>query len=176
MEITEWRRECFHISKELKIKWNQINQKVLLLYIAHEGSDLLWESSVSLASANEACLREKRRFGRSGDGSVQFSSVQSSSVAKSRPVLFNHMDHSMPGFPVHHQIKLMSMESVMPSNHLILCRPLPFLPSIFPASMSFQMSYFFTSGGQSIGVSDSAPGLPMNIQDWSMFSSVQFSH
>ena len=37
----------------------------------------------------------------------------------------------------------------------------------FPASGSFQMSQFFTSGGQSIGVSDSASGLPMNTQDWS---------
>ena len=43
----------------------------------------------------------------------------------------------MPGFPVLHQnsqsvLKLMSIESVMPSNHLILCHPLFLLPSIFP--------------------------------------------
>ena len=45
------------------------------------------------------------------------------------------MDCSTPGLPVHHQIpdiKLMSMESVTPSNHLILCHPLLLLPSIFP--------------------------------------------
>ena len=36
----------------------------------------------------------------------------------------------------------------------------------FPALGSFQMSQFFTSGGQSIGVSASASVLPMNIQDW----------
>ena len=45
------------------------------------------------------------------------------------------MDYSTAGFPVHHQIlsllKLMSIESVMPSNHLILCRPLLHLPLIF---------------------------------------------
>ena len=53
----------------------------------------------------------------------------------------------------------------MPSNHLILCRPLLFLPSqSFPASGSFQMSQLFASGGQSIGAS--ALVLPMNIQDW----------
>ena len=50
------------------------------------------------------------------------------------------MDCSIPGFPVHHQLqsllKLMSMESVMPSNHLILCRPL-LLPSIFPSIRVF---------------------------------------
>ena len=44
--------------------------------------------------------------------------------------------------------KLMSIELVMPSRHLILCRPLLLLPSIFPASGSFQMSQLFASGGQ----------------------------
>ena len=58
-------------------------------------------------------------------------------------------------------VKLMSIESVMPSNRLILCHPLP----SFPASGSFQMSLFFASGGQSIGVSALASVLPMNIQD-----------
>ena len=61
--------------------------------------------------------------------------------------------------------KLMSTESVMPSNHLILCGPLLLLPSIFPSSGSFPMSQFFTSGGQTIGVSASASVLPMNILD-----------
>ena len=41
-------------------------------------------------------------------------------------------------------LKLMSIESMMPSNHLILCRPLLLLPSIFPASGSFPMSRLFT--------------------------------
>ena len=63
-------------------------------------------------------------------------------------------------------VKLMPIESVMPSNHLILCHPLLLLPSIFPASGSFQMSQFFASGGQSVGVSASVSVLPMNIQDW----------
>ena len=51
------------------------------------------------------------------------------------------MNHSMPGLPVHHQLqiltKLMSIESVMPSNHLILCHPLLLLPSIFPSIRVF---------------------------------------
>ena len=64
--------------------------------------------------------------------------------------------------------KLMFIESVTPSNHLILCHPLFLLSSIFPSIGwdSFQMSQFFTTGGQSIGVSASASVLPMNIQDW----------
>ena len=62
--------------------------------------------------------------------------------------------------------KPMSIESMMPSNYLILCRPLLVLPSIFPASGSFQMSQFFTSGSQNIGVSASTSVLPVNPQDW----------
>ena len=63
--------------------------------------------------------------------------------------------------------KLMSIKLVMPSSHLILCRPLLLLPSIPPASKSFPMSQLFTWGGQSIGVSASASVLPKNTQDWS---------
>ena len=63
-------------------------------------------------------------------------------------------------------LKLTSIELMMPSNHLILCRPLLFLPSIFPASGSFPMSQLFAWGGQNIGVSASASVLPKNIQDW----------
>ena len=61
-------------------------------------------------------------------------------------------------------LKLMTIKLVMPSSHLILCCLL-LLPLIFPASGSFQMSQFFISGGQSIGISASASVLPMNIQD-----------
>ena len=62
-------------------------------------------------------------------------------------------------------LKFMSIESVMPSNHLILCCPFSSHLQSFPASGSFQMSQFFTSGGQRIGVSASTSVLPMNIQD-----------
>ena len=63
-------------------------------------------------------------------------------------------------------LKLMSIESVMPSNHLILCCPLLLLPSIFPSIRVFS-SQLFASGGQSIAVSASASVFPMNTQDWS---------
>ena len=53
---------------------------------------------------------------------------------------------------------LMSFESVMPSNHLILCCPL--------LLRSFPMSQLFALGGQSVGASASASVLPMNIQGW----------
>ena len=62
-------------------------------------------------------------------------------------------------------LKLMSIESVMPLSHLILCCPFSSCLQSFPASGSFQMSQFFASGSQNIGVSASASVLPMNIQD-----------
>ena len=64
--------------------------------------------------------------------------------------------------------KLISTELVMPSNDLILCHPFSSCPQFSSASGSFQMSQFFTSGGQSIGVSASTSVLPMNTQDWSI--------
>ena len=61
-------------------------------------------------------------------------------VAKSCPTLCNPMDCSTPGLPVPHTqslLKLTSIEAVMPSNHLILCRPLLLLPSVFPSIRVF---------------------------------------
>ena len=63
-------------------------------------------------------------------------------------------------------LKLMSIESLMPSNHLTLCRPFLLLPSIFPGFRVFPVSWLFTSGVQSIGASASASVLPLNIQGW----------
>ena len=68
-------------------------------------------------------------------------SVQFSSVTQLCRTLCNTMNHSKPGLPVHHNSrrlpKLMSIESSMPSNHLILCCPLLLLPSIFPSIKVF---------------------------------------
>ena len=63
-------------------------------------------------------------------------------------------------------LKLMSIESVMPSNYLILCCPLLLLPSIFPSIRVFSNESVLHIRWQSIGVSASASVLPMNIQDW----------
>ena len=70
-----------------------------------------------------------------------FSSVQFSSVAQSCPTLCDPMNRSTPGLPVHHHsrssLRLTPIESVMPSSHLILCRPLLFLPPIPPSIRVF---------------------------------------
>ena len=68
-------------------------------------------------------------------------SVQFSSVTQSCLTLCDPMNCSKPGLPVHHQrpefLKLMSIKMILPSSHLILCRPLLLLPSIFPSIRVF---------------------------------------
>ena len=95
---------------------------------------------------------------------------QFSSVAQSYLILCNPKNCSTPGFPVHHQLLELAQthvhqvgDAIQPSNPVTLFSS--HLQS-FPSSGSFQMSQFFTSGGQSIGISASPSVLPMNIQDW----------
>ena len=86
------------------------------------------------------------------------------------------MDCSTPGLTVHHQLPEFTQthvhsvgDAIQPSHPLSSPFPpvVPFSSHLqsFPASGSFQMSQFFVSGGQSIGVSASTSVLPMNIQD-----------
>ena len=94
--------------------------------------------------------------------------IQSSSVTQSCPTLCDHMNHSTPGFPVHHQFPEFTQTHVHQVSDAI--QPsfvVPFSSHLqsFPASGSFPMSQFFTSGGQNIGVSASASILPMIIQN-----------
>ena len=102
--------------------------------------------------------------------------LQFSSVAQSCPILCDPMDCSTPGLPVHHQSqslpKLMSIESVMPSNHLILCRPL-LLPSLFPSIRVFSNESAFRirwpkywSSSFSISPSNEHSGLISFRMDW----------
>ena len=78
-----------------------------------------------------------------------------SSVAQSCPTLCDPMNRSMPGLPVHHQLPGVTqthvhrvhhgIESVMPSSHLILCRPLLLLPPIPPSIRVFSNESTLTS-------------------------------
>ena len=96
--------------------------------------------------------------------------IQFSLVAQSCPTLRRHgLQHSRSPCPspTPGAYSNSCPESLMPSNHLILCRPFLLLPSVFPSIRVFSSeSVLFASGGQSIGVSASASVLPMNIQDW----------
>ena len=90
-------------------------------------------------------------------------------IVQSCPTLYNPMDCSMPGFPVHHQLHELAQthvhrvsDAIQPSHHPLLASPPAFNLS---QHQSFPMSQFLASGGQSIGVSPSASVLSMNIQD-----------
>ena len=92
------------------------------------------------------------------------------SVTQSCPILCDPMNRSMPGLAVHHQLpespQTMSIQSLMPSKNLILCRPLLLLPSIFPSIRVFSNESAlhirwpkYWSLGLSISPSNEHPGL-----------------
>ena len=96
---------------------------------------------------------------------------------QSRPTLCDLMNCSMPGLPVHHQLleftQLMSIELVMPSNHLILCHPLLLLPSIFPSLRVFSNESAlrirwpkYWSFSFNISPSNEHPGMISFRMDW----------
>ena len=112
-------------------------------------------------------------------------SVQFSLVAQLCPTLCHPMNCSMPGLSVHHQLlefmpSLMSIELVMPSNHLILCRALLLLPSIFPSIRVFLNETVlcirwpkYWSFSFSISSSNEHPGLISFRMDWLDLLAVQ---
>ena len=103
-----------------------------------------------------------------GSGSPQFSLAQFSSVTQSCPTFCSPWtavcQASLSITISQSLLKFISIESVMPSSHLILCCVFSSCLQSFPASGSFPMSRLFSSGGQSIGVSASEAVLPMNNQ------------
>ena len=99
---------------------------------------------------------------------IQFSSVQLLSHVQLFSTPWTAAHQASRSFTNSRSLpKLLSIESVMPSNHLILGHSFSSCSQSFPASESFQVSQLFASGGQSIGVSASTSVLPMNTQDWS---------
>ena len=110
--------------------------------------------------------------------------VRFSSIAQSCPTLCDPMNHSTPGLPVHHQLqsqpKPISIESVMPSCHLILCHPLLLLPSIFSSIRVFSNESAlcirwpkYWSFSLKISPTNEHPGLISFRMDWLDFLAVQ---
>ena len=115
---------------------------------------------------------------------MSVSPVQFSSVAQSCSTLCDPMNCSTPGLPVHHQLpestKPMSIESVMPSNHLTLCCPLLLPPSIFPIIRVFSNESAlhirwpkYWSFSFNISPSNEHPGLISFRMDWLDLLAVQ---
>ena len=114
----------------------------------------------------------------------KYKSVQFSSVSQSCPILCYPMSHSAPGLlsisNSQSPPKPMSIESVMPSSHLILCRPLLLLPSIFPSIWVFSNESAlhirwpkYQSFSFSISLSNEHPGLISFRMDWLDLLAVQ---
>ena len=107
---------------------------------------------------------------------LMFTSIQFSSVTQSCPTLCDPMNHHRPGLPVHHQLlepTQTHIQSVMPSNHLILCCPLLLLPSIFPSIKVFSNESArrirwpkYWSFSFNISPSNEHPGLTSFRMDW----------
>ena len=128
--------------------------------------------NVSQSLGSHCCLSVLILSSFIGVSFQQFRSVQFSSVAQSCLTLCNPMDCSIPGHPVYHQFLEFTQTHVhWVSDAIQPSYPLSSLSSpAFKLSQHqgfFQMSPFFTSGGQSIGVSALTSVLPVNTQDWS---------
>ena len=100
----------------------------------------IWQLNLSISSVTQSCPTIWDPWTAAGQASLSITNSQS-------------------------LLKLISIESVLPSN--ISSSVIPFSSCLqsFPASGSFPMSQFLAQGGQSIGVSASASVFPMNIQD-----------
>ena len=126
-------------------------------------------------------IENKTREPKSGDqvGDIGLEIIQVVETVKAEdsvqsvqlcPTPCDPMDCSMPGLPIHHQLPECSTSCLSSRRYhpTISSSVVPFSSCLqsFPASGSFPMNWFFTSGGQSIGASASTSVLPINIQDW----------
>ena len=155
----------------LKINWFDLLavQGTLRSLLQHPSSkaSILWRSAFLIIQLSQVYMTTGKTI----------SSVQFSSVAQLCLTLCDPVDCRMPGFPIHHQsqglLKLMSIESLMPSNHFILRWPFIFLPSIFPSIRVFSNESVLSIRGPngwsfnfSISPSDEYSGLISFTMDW----------
>ena len=148
------------------------------------GCSVLLGSSVSSLKKNSALLLGEKERIAIWRHIADFVIVQFSSVAQACPTLCDPMNRSMSGLPVHYQLrslpKLMSIEFVMPSSHLLLCRPLLLLPPIPPSIRVFSNELTLCmrwpkcwSFSLSISPSNEHPGLISFRMNWLDLLAVQ---
>ena len=135
---------------------------------------MTWPSSGPWASLCPSYKRG-RADPTSSREAIALLGLRSSRVLFSHSVVSNSVTpwtvarQASPSFTISQGLlKLLSIDLVMPSNHLILCHTFLLLPSIFPSIQVFPMNQLFASGGQSIGASASASVLSVNIQGESL--------
>ena len=133
--------------QDAKNPWNELSSSILMLFINFLITDVLLLISATLAQIRTTQKHTKwflfgvMKMFWTQIATVWHNLVQFSSVAQSCPTLCNPMDPSTPGLPSitnsRSLLKLMSIESVMPSSHFILCRPLLLLPPILSSIRVF---------------------------------------
>ena len=164
--ILRWLGYCFH--NPIDIKCENHAFKLSLPNFSHLIFEKLWYlySDLVSNSVHWAIKVDSLNY------SVLY--IQFSLVAQLYPTLFDPMDCSIPGFPVHHQLPGLTQihvhwvrDAIQPSHPLL--SPSPHALKSFPASGSFPVSQLFASSGQSTGASVSASVLPMNSQGWFPF-------
>ena len=129
-----------------------------LCLLCVEKLQLLDFPQVPKCKFNQRIEKMQKENNQARQNSNNFSSVQSCSHVCSTPGFLSITNSQS-------LLKLMSIESGMSSNHLILCHLLLLLPSIFPSIRVFPNESVLHIGGQSIRASTSASVLPMNKQD-----------
>ena len=138
---------------------------------------LWWWRGLRWIGGAQRIFRAEKYFVWYYKGGYMPLSAQFHSVVQSWLTLCDPMDWSTPGFPVHQQLlsllKLMSTESVMPTNHLILCHPFLLLASIFPSIRVFSNESAlhirwpkYWSFSFNISPSNEHPGLISFMMDW----------
>ena len=151
LPLPEWSDSLRNLWYLKQSCWPPEDQKCLLLllqWLAHDiltcwgadpvgtkgGKKFISQCQVILSILDMTWPRAKKHTEIHSSGNDQFSSV-----TQSCPTLCDHMDHARPPcpLPTPRIYPIMSIESVMPSNHLILCHPLLLLPSIFPSIRVF---------------------------------------
>ena len=177
--------QCVHAhrkgrKREREIKWQRLIDYKELAHTMNGGWEVLPPAVGQLETQDTWRCSSNLKVSRlktQEEPVFQFdsSSVQFSSVAQSCLTLCNPMNRSTPGLPVHHRrlLKLTSIESVMPSSHLILCRPLLLLPPIPPRMRVFSSESTFRmrwpkhrSFSLHISPSDKHQGLISFRMDW----------
>ena len=129
-----------------------------------------WNKAVWCGSYQLICVGHSSSIKKQRQCLVLRVPVQLSSVTQSCLTLCDPMDCTTPGFPVHHQL----LELAQTHVHQVGDAIQPYHPLSSPSPPAFNLSQhqslfksqFFVSGGQSTGVSASAPIFPINIQDW----------
>ena len=151
------------------LRWHHFKkQKYLLLPRPAKRQQVTGTSGLVALLPEESSPQcsELRWEGASSDSWHRVGNAQSLSRVQLSATPWTVAYQASPSFTVSWSfLKLMSTESMMPSNHFTLCHPLSSCLQSFPGSGSFPMSQLFASGGQSISISASTSVLPTNTQN-----------